>query len=47
MDYARFNHGKSRKVLLDILEHARSPWAEGNRNVLHGLEEIVDRVKST
>jgi hypothetical protein len=34
-------------VLLGNLGHARSLWTQGNHNVLHGLEGIIDRVKKT
>jgi hypothetical protein len=47
MDYARFNHGKLKRVLLDNLRHARRLGTEGNHNALHGLEGIVDLVKNT
>jgi hypothetical protein len=45
--YARFNHGKLKRVLLDNLGHARSLWIEANRNALHGLEGIVECMKNT
>jgi hypothetical protein len=47
MDYARFNHGKLKRVLLDNLRHARRLGTEENHNALHGLEGIEDRAKNT
>jgi hypothetical protein len=35
------------RVLLDNLGHSIKIWTEGNRNVLHRFEEIIDRVKDT
>jgi hypothetical protein len=34
-------------VLLENLGHGRRLLTKGNRNALHGLEGIKDRVKST